>query len=55
MNEKLDKISSISGEVEYPISKYKMDNCYTPNGKTYPLCKGRADNEECKNCNLYET
>lgn len=43
-----------NGEIEAPISKEKMDNCYIPNGETYPLCKGQLGNNECKSCNLYE-
>lgn len=41
-------------EKEYPISQDKINNCYVPNGETYPLCKGRLGDEECKECNLFE-
>lgn len=27
--------------------------CYVPNNDTYPLCKGK-DEEQCKYCALYE-
>lgn len=48
------KLQNMKGEVDYPISKEKIDNCYTPNGQTYPLCKGKERNNQCKDCNLYE-
>lgn len=40
--------------MNYPISQEKIDDCYTPNGETYPLCKGIPDKKECKECNLFE-
>lgn len=45
-----------SGEIKegYPISKDKIDTCYTPNGETYPLCKGKEGRKECEECNLFE-
>lgn len=43
-----------NGETDYPISNDKIKNCYTPNGETYPLCKGKLEKKECKKCNLYE-
>lgn len=46
--------STCTGEIEAPISKEKMDNCYISNGETYPLCKGQPGNNKCKDCNMYE-
>ena len=42
------------GEFESPIDEFKLENCYIPNGETYPLCKGQDGNNKCKNCNVYE-
>lgn len=53
MDNKL-KISVSEEEYEYPISNFKLDNCYAPNGKTYPLCKGQKGNKDCLDCNVYE-
>ncbi|MFF2532292.1 hypothetical protein ACFVS2_25620 [Brevibacillus sp. NPDC058079] len=52
----MNKLSQIcNGQAEdYPISKDKLDNCYTPNGETYPLCKGKIGKSECNACNVYE-
>lgn len=52
--EELEKIQCSKGEIENPISNFKLENCYQPNGETYPLCKGQEGNILCKKCNLYE-
>ena len=28
-------------EIDKPISDFKLKNCYSPNSKIYPLCKGK--------------
>lgn len=53
-NIKLDTSICSNGEIDYPISQYKIDNCFIPNGETYPLCKGQVGNKHCKECNLFE-
>lgn len=52
--ENLIKENTSCGEEGTPIDDFKLDNCYTPNGETYPLCKGQLGNKLCKNCNVYE-
>lgn len=48
------KISVPEEEYEYPISNFKLENCYSPSGKEYPLCKGQKGNKDCLECNVYE-
>lgn len=51
MNKQLQNVES---EIDYPISKEKIENCYKSNGETYPLCKGKYGDDKCNYCNLYE-
>lgn len=58
MNEELDKLVAFNigcGVPDSPIIDYKLENCYMPNGKTYPLCNGQVGNVLCKDCNVYES
>lgn len=47
-------INKNQGEIDKSISDFKLKNCYSPNSKIYPLCKGKKENKLCKNCNVYD-
>ena len=48
------KIAQAKGYCPSPISKDKLNSCYSFNGEIYPLCKGIEGKKECLTCNVRE-